>query len=88
MISIEEFHLILKENKKKSVDSEFGKICHEHVNEFKYLGTTKNCDLMRPFQRTLKIMLSNGLKRNFFYEFPKKLSTIEWRGALALQTKS
>ena len=88
MISIEEFHLILKENKKKSVDSEFGKICHEHVNEFEYLGTTKNCDLMRPFQRNLKIMLSNGLKRNFVYEFSKKTSTIEWRGALALQTKS
>ena len=88
LISIEEFHLILEENKKKSVDSEFGKICHEHVNEFKYLGTSKNCDLIRPFQRTLKIIQSNGLKRNFFYEFPKKLSIIEWRGALALQTKS
>ena len=70
------------------VDSEFGKTCHEHVNDFKYLGTTNNSDLLRTFQRTLKIMLRNGLKRIFFYEFPKKLSTIEWRGALALQTKS
>ena len=31
LVSIEEFYLVLKENKKKFVDSEFVKKCLEHV---------------------------------------------------------
>jgi hypothetical protein len=30
-LALEEFYLVLKENKKKFVDSEFVKTCHEHV---------------------------------------------------------
>ena len=48
------------------VDSEFGKTCHEHVNDFKYLGTTNNSDLLRTFQRTLKINAKEWFKEDFF----------------------
>ena len=44
-ISIEEFYLVLKENKKnivkKFVDSEFVKTCHEYVNRLIYDKSTR-----------------------------------------------